>query len=391
MKKKLIAYFQVIQTPMLYKDTFLIPYYISKKLGLDMEFWANENQSGSGLPSSHRGVKLNVGAEKKVTKYNILKTLFYSIILRYKQVDAIFFVNGSPIQYLVIIIMRIIKPKLKIVIMGDYEPELAKEILSTSFWTDGCGIKGKLKKILLSMALKPSVLCIAQPQSYKLVRTLYDKWGWNNIVFMYPCLDDEALRDSGIKLNDVDAKENMFLYVGRIGNYQKNTDMLLEALSKVDMKDWKFYLIGSITDSFRTDTESNYKETIDNFFKIHPEKKNNVIFTGPIYDTNMIFDYYNRAKIFVLTSRHESFANVLSEAAAFGCYFLSTDVGGATFVTHSWKYGIKLEQEDSDGLANAMNRIINGSIEIDPSNRLPRHELLYSEKIDDIIRCFNSN
>lgn len=167
--------------------------------------------------------------------------------------------------------------------------------------------------------------------------------------------------------------------------------MLLEALEKVDLKDWKFYIIGQVTDSFRTDGQSMYQNIIDAFFEKHPDMIEKVIFTGPIYDTKTIFDYYNRAKVFVLTSRHESFANVLSEAASFGCYFLSTDVGGAPFVTNSWKYGIKLKQEDSDGLANAMNRIINGSIEIDPSNRLPRHELLYSEKIDDIIRCFNSN
>lgn len=389
MKKKLIAYFQVIQTPMLYKDTFLIPYYISKRLGLDMEFWANENQSGKGLPSSHRGVNIIVSNGGKTTKYNILKTMLYSIILRYRQIDALFFVNGGLVQYCIIIILRLLKPRLKIVIMGDYEPELAKEILLTGFWTNGCGIKGKLKKIILSIALKPSVLCIAQPQSYKLVRSLYDKWGWNNIVFMYPCLDDEAFLDSGIKLKEAEDKENMFLYVGRIGNYQKNTDMLLDALSKVDMKNWKFYLIGPITDSFRTDTESSYKETIDNFFKLHPEKINNVIFTGSIYDVNKIFDYYNRAKVFVLTSRHESFANVLSEAAAFGCYFLSTDVGGASLVTNSWKYGTKLNQEDSADLANAMNSIIDGTIKIDPSNRLPICELKYSEKIDDIIGCFN--
>lgn len=386
-KGKLIAYFNEIQITMLYKDSFLIPYHASKRLRLDMEVWSSQNQSSTDLPSVYKGVPIYVSNNDDFSKTRALCTFIKCILCNLRQIEAFFIVNIGILQYVIISLLRLYKPKIKIIIMGDLEPQQAKECTDSEMWTKNNGIKGIIRKIFLNIVLKRSVLCVAQGDSYRYIKSLYNKWGWNKVFHMYPCLDDEAYIDSGIEMRTQRDKENIFLYVGRIGNYQKNTDMILDALSNLDMKDWKFYLIGPITDSFRTDTESSYKDTIDNFFKLHPEKKNNVIFTGPIYDTNMIFDYYNRAKVFVLTSRHESFANVLSEAAAFGCYFISTDVGGAPIVTNNWKFGTKVEQEDSKGLANAMKRIIDGSITIEESNRMPMHQLLYSKKIDEMVKC----
>lgn len=52
--------------------------------------------------------------------------------------------------------------------------------------------------------------------------------------------------------------------------------MLLEALKIVDLQDWKFYLIGPM--------EANLKADIEKFYYHFPEKRNQVILTGPIYD-----------------------------------------------------------------------------------------------------------
>lgn len=213
MKKTLLAYYREFQIPMLYKDTFLIPYYISKKLDLDFEVWATENQSGKDLPSFHRGVTINVIGAAKATNIGILKTLLLAVLRKFHHTNYCFIVECRIAQLFFILFMRLIKPSMKFIIMGDYEPSLAEEILETGYWTECNGIKGKLKKVLLRFTLKPSILCVAQKRSYELVKMLYDKWSWKNIVFMYPCLDDDFLHKSDIIVRDPDDKENIFLYV----------------------------------------------------------------------------------------------------------------------------------------------------------------------------------
>ena len=65
------------------------------------------------------------------------------------------------------------------------------------------------------------------------------------------------------------------------------------------LSNWKLKLIGPI--------EEEFKEYINNFYNENPNLKNIVEFTGPIYDRKQLADEYNKAKIFCLTSRYESF------------------------------------------------------------------------------------
>lgn len=53
--------------------------------------------------------------------------------------------------------------------------------------------------------------------------------------------------------------------VGRIGTEQKNNEMLLKVIDKIDLKDWKIYIIGPYTEQF--------KRYYDDFIKSNPDKK----------------------------------------------------------------------------------------------------------------------
>lgn len=154
-------------------------------------------------------------------------------------------------------------------------------------------------------------------------------------------------------------KENVIITCGRLGSYQKNTEMLLKALANVDLKDWKVYLIGPMTGDFSLATENrNFREYVKAFFEKYPHIKEKVIFTGAIFDTHVLFEYFRKAKIFVLTSRYEGFGNVLAHARWNSDYIISTDVGGACDMTDNWKYGSKVEQDDAQGLALALNNVL---------------------------------
>lgn len=270
------------------------------------------------------------------------------------------------------------------------EPESAQRLTKRNFVMSD-GIQGFIKKTLINWFFKNVIYTIANNQSYRMMKDMFALNGWKNLVHIYPCLDKELFDSFGLKYRTNSQKENIMLYVGRIGNYQKNTDMLLEAFKRVDFKNWKVFLIGPITDSFFLNKKSAYEDVIDAFFDENPNLRGTVVFTGPIYDPKTIFDYYCRSKVFLLTSRHEGWANVQSEAAALGCYTVSTDVGGADIVSNNWQFGTKIEQEDYKGLADTLNKIIHGGIVMDESKQIPMEQLTWDYMISSrMIPLLNS-
>lgn len=126
--------------------------------------------------------------------------------------------------------------------------------------------------------------------------------------------------------------------------------MLLESLAHINPAGWKFYFIGPIEPAFQS--------KIDRFYKNFPDKLSSIIFTGPIHDKQKLWEHYNSAKVFVLTSRWESYGLVLVEARRFGCYLVSTDVGAARDLIGNNECGEYIKQEDAVGLQQALQRII---------------------------------
>lgn len=123
------------------------------------------------------------------------------------------------------------------------------------------------------------------------------------------------------KLDNI-PKENIVLTVGRLGSYEKNNEMLLEAISMISksaIKDWKFYFVGPIIDSF--------SELIEIFFVQHAELKDKIVFMGNISDRQKLYEIYAKSKFFCMTSRSESFCIATIEAMYFGCIPLLTRYG----------------------------------------------------------------
>ena len=133
--------------------------------------------------------------------------------------------------------------------------------------------------------------------------------------------DEDLVEQISIKELNFKDKENIILTVGRIGTYQKNTELLLESISNIDLRNWKVVIIGPIDPPF--------ENTKKQFFISNPQLIDRVIFLGPIYDKKSLWEWYNRSKVFVLTSRSEGFALVYMEAIRFNNFILTTDVGGA--------------------------------------------------------------
>lgn len=149
----------------------------------------------------------------------------------------------------------------------------------------------------------------------------------------------------------VSEKNNWILTVGHLGTKAKATEILLEAFGKIrDPGDWKLILLGSVEESFN--------DYIENYFTENPHLKDKVLFKGYVSDREEIYGYYANSKIFCFPSRTESFGIALVEAAYFGNYLLTTDVGGARDVLNVTNYGEIIKMDDSDHLADRLQEFI---------------------------------
>jgi len=143
-------------------------------------------------------------------------------------------------------------------------------------------------------------------------------------------------------------KENIIITVGRLGTYQKGTEILLKAfkLASKKLTNWHLKLIGDI--------DPNFQGYIDNYININPELKDRIILTGRINDRELIEEEYLKAKVFCLTSRFEGFPNVFDEAANKGCYIISSDIDPAWDITDDKKYGSIFPINDYETLADEL-------------------------------------
>lgn len=138
-------------------------------------------------------------------------------------------------------------------------------------------------------------------------------------------------------------KKKIFLAVGRL-TYQKGFDTLIYSFkeSKLYEKGWKLIILGEGRD------ELNLK-------KLVKEKKLEklVIFYG--FRRN-IFDYYNKSRIFVLSSRYEGMPNALLEAISCNIpTIISDSVKAPLFFLKDGHSCINYKNQNTLDLAKKMN------------------------------------
>jgi glycosyltransferase involved in cell wall biosynthesis len=148
---------------------------------------------------------------------------------------------------------------------------------------------------------------------------------------------DNLYLEEEIKLRSWEEKENIIITVGRIGTFQKNTELFLEALKDVDLGSWKVYIMGPV--------EASFQAYIDTYFTKNPLLAEKILFMGNITDRKELFEWYNQAKVFCLTSRWESFGIVFTEALYFGNYIITSPISSAAYITDYGKYGTIAESD----------------------------------------------
>lgn len=153
-------------------------------------------------------------------------------------------------------------------------------------------------------------------------------------------------------------KENIILSVGRIGAPDKNYVLLLEAFMQANLPNWKLILVGEVTREFQ--------QLVDDWMVHHPKLKDKIELTGKIEDRKMLYEYYNRAKIFCLSSPKESFGIAFIEAMYFGNYLVgTTGMSSFEYISNSFLHGEVVVPSDTKKLSKMLEKITTNELLIE--------------------------
>jgi UDP-D-galactose:(glucosyl)LPS alpha-1,6-D-galactosyltransferase len=166
--------------------------------------------------------------------------------------------------------------------------------------------------------------------------------------------------------------QNIFLYVGRIEDVQKNITFAFKGLSKI-RKEWKMIIVGDGPDKQKLQRLSE-KLKINNRIEWRGFRKN---------------PYENLLEItaLLLTSRWEGFPLVIAEANARGIPVITTNVSGASDIIISGVNGYIIPQGDLDYFVNVLNNIIDHKMTFDTPENISKTTYRFSKEkiINNII------
>lgn len=311
------------------KDVGMIPFIMYKKFGYDSAIVCYKNGEYNYLENEVNGLKIDF--MKKHTGKTIIDGVIY-LLRNAKKIDVLHLFHFGKREIVWISLYKILNKNGKVYLKLDADYKI-KEAINPSHNR----LKSKIKNITLKKCKLISV------ETLNIYNFLKENWKIN--VKYIP----NGFYDYGEKeIVSYNGKENIILTVGRIGSYQKATEILLEGfkLASNKLENWKLRVVGPIEEAFQ-----NY---IDIFIKKNPDLKEKIEFTGAIYDRIKLEEEYRKAKIFCLTSRYEGFPLVFLEAIKHGCYVISSNFDAAYDITNNKKHGNIFAIDDVKDLSKCL-------------------------------------
>lgn len=355
------------------KDFFLIAYYIKSVYDADVTIVYPQTHLNEDMPQTLRGVKLHPikHAENKSLNIYFLKIIRY-LFSNAKKIDTLMTFHIFMKAGRIALAYKLLNPKGKSYVKLDI-PTYIIDRVSNFFKEDG--LKAKIKKSFYKAYFnKVDLFSCESTDAYNLImeNQFLGSYFRNKLVLLENGCDDELIKETGVEPKSFEDKENAFITVGRLGTFEKHTELIMEALKNTDLKDWKFYMIGPV--------EENFKPYVEAFFNENQHLKDKVIFTGGIYDKKALWEYYSKAKVFVLSSRTESSGIVLYEAKIFHNFIVSTPVGAVNDVIADG-CGCITDMDDPAVLSDILNSITSGDRKTDVYKNIDTSNLYWSNQV----------
>ncbi|PHM16518.1 MAG: hypothetical protein CJD30_11150 [Sulfuricurvum sp. PD_MW2] len=341
--KRWVTLFEKTENFHLIKDVGQIPYLMHSYFGYDSSIVTyHNNGSYPYLEDEVKGLKLEFIPKIKLGRFS-LSALIY-LFFNAKKIDVLHLFHHREKTYLNFLVYKWRNPKGIAFLKSDMGLNSIREYEG---FVPKKRPKYALRQWLFERVLpKLNIISIETEEGYQYICNRYPLYS-NQMIFMPNGMNIKRMYEL-TPLRTFEEKENIILTVGRIGAPEKNNEMLLSVIEKLDLGDWKVVLIGPV--------EKRFESVIDDFYQRNYHLKDKVVFTGAIYDRKVLFEWYARSKIFCLTSVEESFGFVLIEAMAYGDYVVTTSISSSNEITDFGKCGaiVSTERELSDQLALLM-------------------------------------
>ena len=260
-----------------------------------------------------------------INKINLLKTIFYirknCLIQKRDNEKCKVLVFGK--FYGAIVSLALIFTGIPIFI-SDRQSPLYKWGLKNKFFNK------------ISYKLNPPQGVIAQTE---IAATYQRKYFKKSKVVVIP----NSVRE--VKLYPEIKREKVILAVGRLNDYLKGFDLLIESFAKLKNQDWELHIAGG-------DEEGEaLKEQAERLGVI-----NRIKFLGKVKEIDKCYAY---AGMFVIPSRSEGFPNALAEAMTAGCCCVAFDfVAGPRDLIVNNENGCIVSNVDVFALANTIDELI---------------------------------
>lgn len=341
--------------------TFPIPFYIGKMNDMSVSIVFHADERSLKLPSCYKGVHLcplKFKSNGRPFSFKGEWYFFWYFFLYAKDIDVLIRPHFSYQTAIIGWIYKFRNPHGKFYIFSE-----GYGVWRALFRNESKKLI-KLKNIIIKKILyktceiadKVSIELTDIYEFYKL-QSPFSK-NPDKLILMRWGIDEEALLSYNIQELSVNNKEKLIISVGRHGSKQKNTELFLNALKSVDLKDYSVVFIGPIEEN-----ECDFQDYIDDFFEMNVDLKSKISFIGAIYNKKELYAWFNRAKIFVHTSIYESYGIVLGEAFRFNNYIISTDVGCAKELV-ARGMGQLIAQNDISELSFCLQQVIDDKINI---------------------------
>jgi len=348
-KRYVTLFYKGLYNGYLVKDIGQIPYLLHKHHGYEATLVGSRSEESFPLLESEtKGLKLEFikhgRPQWKLFRWPVLRYLVNNA----KSIDvlSLFQCKGESLVYG--ILYKILNPKGILYIKLDSDLDVVRKARSCLIPTLNIIRKPLFKLLLPIFFRKVDFFTIEQKEGLALVQEYHRKFAHK--FFYLPNGVSERFFEDSKKHRSYAEKENIILTVGRIGTRVKHNEMLLEAISKINLGEWSVALVGPTAEGFDT--------YIEEYFRQYPHLKEKVHFTGPLFEREQLLEWFDRSKVFCFTSSGESFGIVLVEAMLYNNYVVTTDISSATDITANGTLGSKMPRFDVERLAEELERLI---------------------------------
>lgn len=292
------------------KDFGLIPYFMYKKQGYNSVIVSEKHEDWQYLDKYVKGLNIDISN----VNLNFNESMMNYIARNYNKMDCIMLFGLYISNFNKLKFYKTMRPNGKVYLKLD----------ANSGWMDSIDFNNRDVMEFLNN------IDVISVESKEMKKYLSSKIKYKKIEY----IPNGYFNYSSDEYVDYRNKENTIITAARLGTYQKNNEILLEAFKLVadEIPDWNLKLIGNIEESFY--------EYIENYFEVNPDLRARVMFMGNIDDKEALFDEYRKSKIFVLTSRFEGGSpNVYSEAAFNGNYIITSKIDACMDMTNNLECG----------------------------------------------------